>query len=519
MEQTMYHILVVDDERIERDCIRFLVGKSQMPFEVRDIDDAMDALELMREWPVDILITDIQMPRMNGLDLVKRAKQMYPALKTVFFSGYADFEYARTAVTLGAETYLVKPINPEEFNRLLSKMLKELNDSQTRQRQQFRQQRVMTQYALQRAIRGDESHLMTELGETEDWRGQYSHLLLVFFEDDLEAVAIEPLLVGLQEALGLRMDALEIDEHQRLMLVRGGARDARALGEQAAEYFVPRLPHRFYLAFSDPLTAYTSLKEAYEAAQKRISRRFWTAESAVFCESEERQPAPVHEDGFENTDPMKPIQEDLANGDAVKLSLDLEMLFKQLRKPAKQSQFYIKFIFSNLISSIYPQLCAARAAADRTVPTLDSMITEMYTQQSIGVMIDQVQALADEVLASMQSPQDTDTRREVQIVQRYVLQNYATDLSVETLAELVYLAPDYLNRLFKKATGRNVGQYLRQVRMDNASRQLLETNRKVMDICADVGYPNYSYFCQSFRDYFGKSPERYRKEGGGSAKT
>lgn len=137
----------------------------------------------------------------------------------------------------------------------------------------------------------------------------------------------------------------------------------------------------------------------------------------------------------------------------------------------------------------------------------------------IGVMIDQVQALADEVLASMQSPRDTDVRREVQIVQRYVLQNYASDLSVETLAELVYLAPDYLNRLFKKATGRNVGQYLRQVRMDNASRLLLETNRKVMDICADVGYPNYSYFCQSFRDYFGKSPERYRKEGGGSAKT
>ena len=519
VDQTLYHILVVDDERIERECIRFLIDKEKLPFEVRDIDDGLDALELMREWPVDILITDIQMPRMSGLDLVKRAKEIFPALKTVFFSGYADFEYARTAVTLGAETYLVKPINPEELGRVLDKLLEELDDSQTRQRQQFRQKSVMTQYALQRAIRGDESHLMTELEAQADWHGYYSYLVLMFLEDILDNATMNDLLTGLQEALGLRMDALEIDEHQRLLFLRGKNQEAQELGERAAAYLAPRLSHRFYLAFSDSMKEYASVKQAYETVQKRMSRRFWTAESAVFYEAEDRQPAQLPENEIEDTDPLKYIQEDLANSDAVKLSLDLEMLFKRLRKPAKQSQFYVKFIFSNLISSIYPQLCAARAAADKPVPKLDVMISQMYTQQSIGVMIGQVQALADEVVASMQSPQDTGLRREVQIVQRYVLQNYANDLSVEMLADLVYLAPDYLNRLFKKATGRNVGQYIRQVRMDNASRLLLETERKVMDICGEVGYPNYSYFCQSFRDYFGKSPERYRKEGGGNAKA
>lgn len=80
------------------------------------------------------------------------------------------------------------------------------------------------------------------------------------------------------------------------------------------------------------------------------------------------------------------------------------------------------------------------------------------------------------------------------------------------LASLVYLTPDYLSRLFKKSTGKSLSQYIRQVRMERASELLRTTSRKVIDIGTSVGYANYSYFCQSFREYFGRSPEKYRQE-------
>ena len=94
----------------------------------------------------------------------------------------------------------------------------------------------------------------------------------------------------------------------------------------------------------------------------------------------------------------------------------------------------------------------------------------------------------------------------------YISKNYGSDLSVEMLASIVFLTPDYLSRLFKKTTGKSLSQYIRQYRMDKARELLIRTNKKIIDIGIQVGYPNYSYFCQSFREYFGTSPEKYRQE-------
>ena len=94
----------------------------------------------------------------------------------------------------------------------------------------------------------------------------------------------------------------------------------------------------------------------------------------------------------------------------------------------------------------------------------------------------------------------------------YISKNYGSDLSVEMLASIVFLTPDYLSKLFKKTTGKSLSQYIRQYRMDKARELLIRTNKKIIDIGIQVGYPNYSYFCQSFREYFGTSPEKYRQE-------
>lgn len=103
-------------------------------------------------------------------------------------------------------------------------------------------------------------------------------------------------------------------------------------------------------------------------------------------------------------------------------------------------------------------------------------------------------------------------RKEVACAISYIANHYSEDLSAEVLASAVYLTPDYLSRLFKKATGKSISQYIRQYRMEKAKDALLHTRKKVIDIGIESGYPNYSYFCQSFREYFGSSPEKYRQE-------
>ena len=91
----MYRMLIVDDEKNERDCILYLLKNSGLPLEIREAEDGVAALALLKGWPAHILFTDVQMPRMGGLELIQKALALYPDIRPIIFSGYADFPCLR----------------------------------------------------------------------------------------------------------------------------------------------------------------------------------------------------------------------------------------------------------------------------------------------------------------------------------------------------------------------------------------------------------------------------------------
>ena len=103
--------------------------------------------------------------------------------------------------------------------------------------------------------------------------------------------------------------------------------------------------------------------------------------------------------------------------------------------------------------------------------------------------------------------------REIESIKLYIYENYAKELSVEQLAEQVYMAPSYLSHVFKKETGQNLSKFIKAYRMEKAKEMLEDTHMKIVNISYEVGYSNVSYFCQSFREYFGVSPQKFRSQG------
>ena len=104
--------------------------------------------------------------------------------------------------------------------------------------------------------------------------------------------------------------------------------------------------------------------------------------------------------------------------------------------------------------------------------------------------------------------------REIETVKQYIYEHYDQELSTELLAEQVYLAPSYLSHIFKKETGQNLSKFIKALRMEKAKQMLEESHNKIVNISYAVGYPNVSYFCKSFREYYGVSPQKYREEEG-----
>ncbi|WP_179281049.1 response regulator [Paenibacillus sp. XY044] len=126
----MYNVLIAEDSKPILRNIKSLLEASGLPVTVvataSNGDEAVAAFQLQ---PIDILLTDIRMPKMDGLTLIERLKQLQPGLKTVLISGYSDFEYTRKAITLQVDDYLLKPVNKNDFAEVMDRIFKKLHRS------------------------------------------------------------------------------------------------------------------------------------------------------------------------------------------------------------------------------------------------------------------------------------------------------------------------------------------------------------------------------------------------------
>ena len=502
----MYRMLVVDDEKTERECVRFLIEQSGLPLEVSEAGDGWEALMRLKETDgADILFTDVQMPLMDGLELIREAEKLFPDMKILIFSSYADFEYARTALTLGVVNYILKPVIPEELKKSLEGLIGQLDEEAASRKLKDRQKSFMLQYALQLSISGNLDGSRVEPAVIKQLE-RFHCMVLVDFDGDFLENNSFVFYESLRYAMKLDMESLNLSPDQALLLLRTPVENPKEWGMKLLFHIQETFQISCWLAISGPLSGQASLKDAFAAVEQQMERRFWEPQVHVFAEQERENAQDGAGDGTDENRQLLQIKRALGNRDGAALQEALDSLFAKYRSRQNQSQIYVKFIFSNLLTTLYPFL----NEMDGEKKTLDAMISDLYLQPDISEIVRMVQELASRIIGGFSS--GPSIRREILEVTEYIGANYGKELSVERLASIVFLTPDYLSRLFKKSMGKSISQYIRQFRMEKARELLTGTNRKVIDIGEAVGYPNYSYFCQSFREYFGTSPERYRQE-------
>lgn len=505
-KEDMYRMLVVDDEKTERECVRFLIEQSGLPLEVSEAGDGWEALMRLKETDgADILFTDVQMPLMDGLELIREAEKLFPDMKILIFSSYADFEYARTALTLGVVNYILKPVIPEELKKSLEGLIGQLDEEAASRKLKDRQKSFMLQYALQLSISGNLDGSRVEPAVIKQLE-RFHCMVLVDFDGDFLENNSFVFYESLRYAMKLDMESLNLSPDQALLLLRTPVENPKEWGMKLLFHIQETFQISCWLAISGPLSGQASLKDAFAAVEQQMERRFWEPQVHVFAKQERENAQDGAGDGTDENRQLLQIKRALGNRDGAALQEALDSLFAKYRSRQNQSQIYVKFIFSNLLTTLYPFL----NEMDGEKKTLDAMISDLYLQPDISEIVRMVQELASRIIGGFSS--GPSIRREILEVTDYIGANYGKELSVERLASIVFLTPDYLSRLFKKSMGKSISQYIRQFRMEKARELLTGTNRKVIDIGEAVGYPNYSYFCQSFREYFGTSPERYRQE-------
>lgn len=262
-----------------------------------------------------------------------------------------------------------------------------------------------------------------------------------------------------------------------------------------------------YISVSSGLKDRSQIADRYQELELLMENRFYDLEGRVYMAKNEAESA--EDVRLDDDTLMKQIRQDIRAKDILSLKEHCKRLFLNYGKNAGFSQIYVKFVFASLLKLLY------EAIPEKTERELDEEMDRLYRAEDI----DQVREITEKNVDLLEAKLKKDAgsvHREVETVKRYIFSHYGEELSIEQLAEKVYLAPSYLSTLFKKETGQNLSKFIKACRMEKARDMLENTHEKIGGISEKVGYPNVSYFCQSFREYYGVSPQKYRDQGEGA---
>mgnify|MGYP005775994045 FL=1 len=504
----MMNILIADDEKIEREGIRYLLSLEKGERRIFEAANGKQAMQILRTENIDMILTDIKMPVMDGLELARRAKELFPEIRIVIFSGYNDFTFAQEAIRYGVTDYILKPVDPDNFHEIIEKAEKNIRERQAEENREIRRQNFLQQYFLQNYLYSGKKEILEKAGEFVDldkWNGWHCAILIetdtAFFDTAEENFPGE-----LQKELRRVFFYLNLNERQSLLLFQDVYCDYLLVANHLYTFLKRNYMVRIYLSVSRKFDGCECLPEILGQLEQQMEEKFYHPEKHIFsCEEEELKMAAGE---VQDSQLMQMISEDISRKDTEQLWKHFECLKEKYSSNTQFSAMYIKFVFSNVIQELFQE----NQFADEH--RLEQEIDRLY---SCGNIMDILKVTEDNIreYEKFLERSISESRNEVAAVKNYIYQHYGEDLNLEMLAEKVYLSSGYLSFIFKKETGMNLNRFIKVFRMEKAGEFLRDTNMKVAQISEKVGFANVSYFCRSFREYYGCSPESYRKGTGG----
>ena len=516
----MYTLLIVDDEWQTRKGLRELVCWQELGIEVvGDVGDGREALPLVQELKPDILLTDVRMPHMDGMELSRQVRGMLPQIAIVFISVYSDADYLRNALRLDAVDYLYKPIHMEDLKRTMSSLVERLNQAAQDRAQQEHIRSLLESsrpLLIERFLRGWFSGI---LDDEQAIRAKMELLGLSFPQSGgLVGVAFQPLWSTLpddgtvESSQILLEDILRRELHDVLLC----AEDTGAVGLMAVEEHAMGLAEAALNAAATAIREALSMdllvglsawhagwldaQQAVREARLAVGMQAFAPERAVFrYESEAAQERPA----------LHPLEGELLEqlllaGNADTLMERMDEAMASLKGDAQSSR--------KLLMTI--ALRADLTLQAHGVTSLDSLGFCRHAAGYMPVLAVRrtLEMKLREAVSALNGRQEEHISAVTGRVMQMIRTRYAQPLSIGDIAEEVHYSPAHLGALFKKETGSTMSSFLLQTRLDAAMTLLRTTLEPVSAIAKQVGYPDTQYFSRVFKQFAGCTPLEYRRK-------
>lgn len=533
----MYQLLIVDDQPdLVEDLATMLPWSGIGIGAVYQAGSGMEALDIMSVTPIDIVITDIRMPGLSGLDLIAQIRESWSHVKCILLSGYNDFEYAQQALKSQASDYLLKPVEDEELLKAVGAAIAEL-DSRWRE--------VASHQGAIATLRDNmpivRSHLLGSLTKGQRYSTEELERRLAMVDLPLAAGApVHMLLLRMEDYFNDQSEsdsslfqfaicniADEIfSEDSRLWYTRdeygyfvflilpqaGAAPDDAGIEQKLAHlqhYVKLYLKGTVSIVLSQQISFPGDLAATYENLVGSFRQRIGSERDFLFTLAGE-----VAEPGGQANTLSQLYQPPLLYhlleaGQWEQARGKLAAIFGELEHKRGDSHEHILETYYAIASSLSYSIHKNKLwMADILGAEFNRMLGGPHFH-TISQLRSWTEEAVDAFRARMNDRAQDSRSGIIQKVQDYAVRHLDT-ASLQSIADHVYLNPSYLSKVYKLETGEGISEYLSRMKMETAAHMLRSSGDKIYEIAARVGYQKTSYFIKVFKDRYGITPQEFR---------
>lgn len=525
-----YKVILVDDEAEVIDMIEKKIHWNDLGFEVAgSATNGVKALELVEKLQPDVVLTDIKMPYMDGLELSRRLNREYPNIYIMLCTGFDEFEYAKEAVHLEIKEYMLKPVNATE----LSESLTNLKHTLDREREEKLNVKKLNDY-FQEVLPKLQSNFFISLIEGRVEKQEYERFLqayqvdmkgplfgCVIFHTSENHVpeGMNPLLLSMSVEREIKqrlMDQWNCREFiymgNTLLILELDAEDKITQITDACDRFC-RWAYRIMGAVvtAGIGTVCDSLYEislSYERAREAVSYRVLYGTKRAINIGEivpKEQIKPVQSEESR----MQMLFRAIRIGDSAEIERAAHGEMEKLHKNTETMSQY-NLATMEIVSGFF-KFCTDNSLDFNKISGNMQNIYEKVSQMDESSLTAWIVQMSETISEKLKCARNSSARRLIVEAQNIVKERYMeADISLDEICTVLGVSNSYFSSLFKKEAGKSFISYLTDYRMDIAAEMILNTDEKSYTIAEKVGYLDANYFSYVFKKKFGVSPSKYR---------
>ncbi|MBT2289763.1 response regulator [Paenibacillus albidus] len=519
----MYKVLLVDDELLDLEGLQRFMNWEALGMEVHAAaSSGFEALEMLRSGTVDIIVTDIRMPIMSGMELARRALELNPKLKIVFVSGYEDFQYAKQAISMSASGYVLKPVDDEDMRRTLEEVRESLDRERAHshlelyfsesepllRRELFIQlldglpdeEKVLS--LLRRiGMPWHTTHLYTALLEPDDlsWK-------LKGFGDEAKAEIEKKLETAVEHFCAEeRIQACRLDRFHFALILEESYDSGRLYG--LIRRAVCGTPLTVTIGVGPPVTRLKELHLSFRRAREALELKLFLGKGKLILHTDAKGPISAEARDLDGI--LQSLFAAMSSYRLVDVDDCNEELFVLVGNMENKLEIYQLFL--HIVSKLDAYLHTINEDFYALLRLDRKHLSILYHFETIEDMKSWLRRRMFELSEHLQRKRQGKKRKLVEEIEVYIEEHLEHNVMLRDAANHFSFSPNHLGQIFYEETGVYFSDYVSLRRLERVKELLGDPKLKVYEAAHRVGYKNLSHFSKQFKEYYGVSPGDYRR--------